>query len=94
MFLEDIISLFAEQEILAETPRSKKVYKQLCKERGSSLSAYNIGEYFDRLESEIKPTEALNSSFDPSDLIKKLSQETSAIIRPEMTIAEVAQILA
>lgn len=83
-----------EAEVMAETPRSVKVFKEVSQKKGHPLTFYDIFDYTDALKSAIKPSEVIQDmKIDVQDFISRVKEMFSVDIRPDMNVSQIEQML-
>ncbi|HCU58720.1 MAG TPA: hypothetical protein DIC64_01930 [Alphaproteobacteria bacterium] len=73
-YLEDILELCAEAEVMADSPRSLQIFEQVKKEKGEDLCIFDCFTVIDRLAKQISKTEPI------SKLVADVSGLTERII--------------
>ena len=89
-----IQEILAEAEIMAESPRSVRIFNELTAKLGRPLSCYDIGKYTDALESSINPDEVLQDmALDVQSVVSSNKELFRVDVRPDMSVAQIAQML-
>ncbi len=91
---QTIQAILAEAEILAESPRSVRIYNNLTAKKGEPLTFYDIFDYTNAVETSILPSEILKDmALDVKGVIDRVKELYCVDIKPDMSVLEIAQML-